>query len=98
MGFDLFDKVKSDEKDLVLFIFTQDVGCFLESHFGSYCIFSVFHRTKSSEYMAHFTGDGNFLKRLLMNTMKSVGDMTPCGTPCLRSILLLFVLYMTTLA
>ena len=34
-----------------------------------------------------------------MNTKKGVGDMTPpCGTPCLRSIFLLFVLSMTTLA
>ena len=34
-----------------------------------------------------------------MNIKKSVGDMTPpCGTPCLRSIFLLFVLSMTTLA
>ena len=60
---------------------------------------SVFHRTKSSAYIAHFTGDGHFLIRSLMNTKKSVGDMTPpCGTPCLRNIFLLFVLYMTTLA
>ena len=42
---------------------------------------------------------GNLLMRSLMNTKKSVGDMTPpCGTPCLRSIFLLFVLSMTTLA
>ena len=34
-----------------------------------------------------------------MNNKKCVGDMTPpCGTPCLRSILLPFVLSMTTLA
>ena len=60
---------------------------------------SVLHRTKSSANIAHFTGDGHFLVRLLMNTRKSVGDMTPpCGTPCLRSIFLLFVLSMTTLA
>ena len=59
---------------------------------------SVLHRTKSSAYIAHFTGDGNFLIRSLMNTKKSVGDMTPpCGIPCLRSIFLLFVLSMTTL-
>ena len=55
----------------------------------------IFHHT----YIAHFTGDGNFLIRLLMNTKKNVGDMTPpCGTPCLRSIFLLCVLSMTTLA
>ena len=60
---------------------------------------SVLHRTKSSAYIAHFTGDGNLLIRSLMNTKKCVGDMTPpCGTPCLRSIFLLFVLSMTTLA
>ena len=27
---------------------------------------SVLHRTKSSAYTAHFTGDGNFLIRLLL--------------------------------
>ena len=60
---------------------------------------SVLHRTKSSAYIAHFTGDGNLSIRSLINTKKSVGDMTPpCGTPCLRSIFLLFVLSMTTLA
>ena len=60
---------------------------------------SVLHRTKSSAYTAYFTGDEHFLIRSLMNTKKSVGDMTPpCGIPCLRSIFLLFVLYMTTLA
>ena len=60
---------------------------------------SVLHRTTSSAYTVHFTGDGNFLIRSLMNTKKSVCDITPpCGTPCLRSILLLFVLSMTTLA
>ena len=60
---------------------------------------SVLHRTKSFAYIAHFTRDGNFLIWSLMNTKKSVDDMTPpCGTPCLRSIFLLFVLSMTTLA
>ena len=60
---------------------------------------SVLFRTKSSAYIAHFTGDGHFLIRSLMNTKKSVGDMTPpCGTPCLRSIFVLFVISMTTLA
>ena len=59
----------------------------------------VLHRTMSSAYIALFTGDGNFLIRSLMYTTKSVGDMTPsCGTPCLGSIFLLFVLSMTTLA
>ena len=60
---------------------------------------SVRHRTKSSVYIAHFTGDENLLIRSLIYTKKSVGDMTPpCGIPCLRSILWLFVLSMTTLA
>ena len=60
---------------------------------------SVLHRTKSSAYIAHFTGDENFLIKSLMNTKKSVGDMNPpCGTPCLRSIFLLFVLSTITLA
>ena len=59
----------------------------------------MLHRTKSSAYIAHFTGDGHFLIRSLMNTKKSAGDMTPpCGTPCLRIIFLLFVLSMTTLS
>ena len=35
-------------------------------------------------------GDGNFLIMSLMNTKKSVGDMTPpCGTSCLRSIIIM---------
>ena len=60
---------------------------------------SVLYWTKSSAYIEHFTGDGNFLIRLLMDTKKSVGDMTPpCGTPCLRGIFLLFVLSTTILA
>ena len=37
---------------------------------------SALHRTKSSAYIAHFTGDGHFLIRLLMNTKKSIGDMS----------------------
>ena len=60
---------------------------------------SVLHRIKSSAYIAHFTRDVNFSIRSFMNTKKSVGDMTPPGgTPCLRSIFLLFVLSTTTLA
>ena len=59
---------------------------------------SVLHRTKSSAYIAHFTGGRSFLTRSLMNTTKGVGDSTlRCGTPCLKSIVLLFVLS-TTLA
>ena len=59
---------------------------------------SMLHRNKSSAYIVHFTWDGNFLIRSFMNSKKMVGDRTPpCGTPCLRSILLLFVLSTTTL-
>ena len=55
--------------------------------------------TKPSTYIAHFTGDGHFLIRSLMNTNERLGDRTPpCDTPCLKSIFLLFVLYTTTLA
>ena len=105
-GFDLVDKVKSVLKDLVLLIFTHQSCAQLDNMLvASWCrtlavvaYYSVLHRTKSSAYIAHFTGDGNFLIRSLMNTKKNVGDMTPpCGTPCLRSIFLLFVLSMTTL-
>ena len=35
---------------------------------------SLLHMTKSSAYIAHFTGDDNFLLKLLMNTKKRVGD------------------------
>ena len=60
---------------------------------------SVLHSTKSSVYIAYFTGDEHLLMRSLMNTKKMLGDRTPpCATPCLRSILLLFVLSTTTLA
>ena len=58
----------------------------------------MFHKTQSSAYIAHLTGDEHFLIRLFMNTKKSVGDMTiPFGTPCLWSIFLLFVLSTNTL-
>ena len=100
-GFDLVDTVKSVVKDLVLLIFTHQSCAQLDN-----MLVASWSRTlavaayyKSSAYIAHFTGDGNFLIRSLMNTKKSVGDMTPpCGNPCLRSIFLLFVLSMTTLA
>ena len=60
---------------------------------------SELHRTKSSAYIAHYTEDGNFLIRSLLNTKKRFGDRTsPCGTPCLRSIFLAFVLSTTTVA
>ena len=100
MGFDLVHKVKSVVKYLVLFIFTHKSCAQLDKMLVAYwsrilavvAYSSVIHRTKSSAYTAHFTGDGNFLIRWLMNTKKSVGDMAPpCGTPCLRSIFLLFV-------
>ena len=106
-GFDLVDKVKSVVKYLVLLIFTHQSCAQLDNMLVAswsrtlavVAYSSVLHRTKSSAYIAHFTGDGNFLIRSLMNTKKSVGDMAPpCGTPCLRSIFLLFVLSMTTLA
>ena len=105
-GFDLVDKVKSVVKDLVLFIFTHPSGAQLDRLLvaswsrilADVAYFYVLHMSKSSAYIAHFTGDINFLIRSLMNTKKSVGDMTPpCGTPCLRSVFLLFVLSTTTL-
>ena len=107
MGFDLVDKVKSVLKDLVLFIFTHQSFAQLDKMLVAswsrimaiVAYSSALQRTKSSAYIAHFTRDGNLLIMSLMNTRKSVGDMTPpCGTPCLRSIFLLFVLSMTTLA
>ena len=106
MGFDLVDKVKSVAKDLVLFIFTHQSFAQLDKMLVSWsrilavvAYSSVLHRTTSSAYIAHLTGHGNLLIRSLMNTKKSVGDMTPhCGTPCLRSNFLLFVLSMNTLA
>ena len=106
MGFDFVDKVKSVVKDLVLFIFThQSCAQFDKMMVVSWspilavvAYSSVLHRPKSSAYIAHFTGDENFLIRSLIHTKKSVDDMSsPCGTPCVRSIFLLFVLYMTTL-
>ena len=107
MGFDLVDKVKSVVKDLVLLIFTHQSCAQLDNilvaswsrTLAVVAYSSVLHRTKSSAYIAHFTWDIHFLIRSLMNTKKSVGDMTPpCGTPCLRRIFLLFVLSRTTLA
>ena len=107
MGSDLVDKVKSVLKYLVLFIFTHQSCAQLDKMlvaswsriFAAIANSSVLHRTKLSVYIAHLTGDGHFLIRSLMNTKKSVGDITPpCGTPCPRSIFLLFVLSMTTLA
>ena len=60
---------------------------------------SVLYKTKSPAYTVHFTGDGNFLIRSLVNTKKRVGDRTlTCGTPCLRSIFLSVALSTTTLA
>ena len=106
MGFDFVDKVKSVVKYLVLLIFTHQSCAQLDNMLVAswsrtlavVAYSSVLHRTKSSAYIAHFTGDGNFLIRLLINTKKSVGDMIfPCGILCLRSIFLLFVLFMTTL-
>ena len=107
MGFGLVDKVKSVVKVFVLLNFTHQSCAQLDNimvaswsrTLAVVAYSSVLHMNKSSTYIAHFTGDGNFLIRSLMNTRKSVGDMTtPCDTPCLRSIFLLFVLSMTTLA
>ena len=85
MSFALVDRVKSVVKDLVLFIFTHHSCAQLaripvaswSRVLAVVAYSSVLHRTKSSAYIAHFTGDGNFLIRSLMNTKKSVGDMTP---------------------
>ena len=97
MGFDLVDKVKSVVKDLVLLIFTHQsytrLGKMLVASWSRTlavaAYYSVLHMTKSYAYIAHFTGDINLLIRSLMNTKKSVGDMTPpCGTQCLSSIYL----------
>ena len=107
IGFGLVDKVKSVLRDLVVFIFTHQSCAQLDKMLVAswsrtlavVAYSSVLHRTKSSAYIAHFTGDGNFLVSSLINTKISVGDMIPpCGTPCLRSIFLLFVLSITTLA
>ena len=107
MGFGLVGKIKSVVQDLVLFIFTHQYCAQLDKMLVAswsrvlavVAYSSVLHRTYASAYIAHFTGDRNYLIRSLMNTKKSVGDMTPpCGTSCQRSIFLLFVLSMTTLA
>ena len=102
MGFDLVDKVKSVVKELVLFIFTHQT-CAQHDRMlvGSWsrilavvAYSSVLLRTKSFAYIAHFTGDENFLIRSLMNTKKSVGDMTlPYGTPCQEYLLALLIIY-----
>ena len=50
---------------------------------------SVLHRTKSSAYIAYFIRDEIFLIRSLMNTKKSVGNITPpCSTPISEEYLL----------
>ena len=99
-------QVKSVVKYLVLFIFTHQSCTQIDKMLVAswsriltvVAYSSMLHRTKSSAYIAHFIGDGNFMIRSLMNTKKRVGDMIPpCGTPCLRSICLLFVLSMTTI-
>ena len=106
MGLGLVDKVKSVVQDFVLFIFTHQSCAKLNKMLVAswsrvlavVAYSSVLHMTKSSACITHFTGDGDFLIRSLMKTKKSFGDMTPpCGTPCLRSIFLFFVLSMTTL-
>ena len=101
MGFNLVDK--SVVKDLVLFIFTHPFFAQLNKILVAswsrilavVAYSSVLYRTTWSAYMAHFTGDGHFLIRSLMNTKKDIGDVTPpCGTPCPRSVFLLLVLSM----
>ena len=84
MGFDLVDKVKSVVQDLVLLIFTHQSCAQLDNMLVAswnrtlavVAYSYVLHTTKSSAYIAHFTGDGNLWIRSLMNTKKSVGDMT----------------------
>ena len=80
MCFGLVDNVKSVVQDLVLFIFTHQSSAQLDKMLVAswsrvlavVAYSSVLHRTKSSAYIAHFTGDGNFLIRSLMNTKKLV--------------------------
>ena len=72
----LVDEVKSGVYVLVLFIFTHQSCAQLDKMvvaswsrvLAVVAYSSVLHRTKSSAYIAHFTGDGNFLIRSLMNT------------------------------
>ena len=85
MGFDLIDKIKNVVKDLVLLIFTHQSYAQLDNmliaswnHTLSVVAYSsVLHRTKSSTCITHFTEDRNFLIISLMNTKKSIDDMTP---------------------
>ena len=68
--FDLVDKVKSVVKHFVVFIFKHQSCAQLERLLVAswsrilaiVAYFSVLHRTKSSAYIAHFTGDGIFYK------------------------------------
>ena len=88
MGFDLVDKVKSVVKYLILVVFTHQ-SCAQHDRM----------LVASWSRMLVVVAYSSVLHRSLMNTKKCVGDMTPpCGTPCLRSISLLVVLSMTTLA
>ena len=80
MGLDLVDKVMSVVKDLVLFVFTHQSDALLDKMLVAswsrivavVAYSSVLHRTKSFAYIAHFTGDGNFLIRSLMKTKKTL--------------------------
>ena len=80
MGFDLVDNVKSVVKNLVLLIFTHQPCAQLDNMLVAswsrtlavVAYSSVLHRTKSSAYIAHFTEDGHFLIRSLMNTKKAL--------------------------
>ena len=89
MGFDLVDKVKIVVKYTVLFIFTHQSRSQLDKMLVAswsrilavVAYYSVLHRTKSSACIAHVTGDGNLFIMSLMNTKKSVGDMTLLVVP-----------------
>ena len=73
MGFGLVDKVKSVVQDLVLFIFTHQSCAQLDKMLVAswsrvlavVAYSSVLHWTKSPAYIAHFTGDGNFLDKVV---------------------------------
>ena len=106
MGFDLVDKVKSIVKDVVLFILKASpvpilAGCWL---LLGVVFWQLLHILLCSIrlfrlHTLRIHWGWKFLIRSLMNTKKRVGYRTPpCGTPCLRSIFLLFVLFTTTLA
>ena len=105
MGFDLVDKVKSVVKGFVLLIFTHQFCAQLDkmlvaswSHTLAVFAYSyVLHRTKWSAYSAHFTGDGNFLIRSLMNTKKSVGDILSMSDEYLLALCIIYDYFCSTI-